>query len=89
MQKITTELNDESTFPCVSISPYLTHDTLFIEEDFLPKEFNDFFAKWQKKNVVNDLGPYRIPDIYIFHQFNTYLYYVRDHGEEKVETKNN
>ena len=47
MQKITIDLNDESNLAFTSISPYLTNDTLFIEKDFLPKEFNDFFAKWQ------------------------------------------
>ena len=45
MQKITIELNDESNLASTSVSPYLTNDTLFIEEDFLPKEFNDFFCK--------------------------------------------
>ena len=57
MQKITIELNDESNLAFTHISPYLTNDTLLIEKDFLPKDFNDSFAKWQWKNVVNDLGP--------------------------------
>ena len=41
-----TELNNEINLSRPSISPNLTNDTLFIQADFLPKEFNDFFAKW-------------------------------------------
>ena len=88
MQKITIELNDESNL--AFISPYLTNDTLFIEKDFLPKEFNDFFTKWQWKNVVNDLGPeYALVFIWAINQSNTYNRYVGDHGEGKADTKHN
>ena len=36
-------LKDESNLVCVSISPHLTYDTLFIKEDFFLKKFNGFF----------------------------------------------
>lgn len=42
-----TELNNEINLSRPSISLNLTNDTLFIQADFLPKEFNDFFAKRQ------------------------------------------
>ena len=46
-QRMKINLKNEGYLVCVSISPHLTSDTLFIKEDFLPKELNDFFAKWQ------------------------------------------
>lgn len=46
-QRMKINLKNEGNLMCVSISPHLTSDTLFIKGDFLPKEFNDFFAKWQ------------------------------------------
>ena len=42
-----TELNNEINLSRPSISLNLTNDTLFIQADFLLKEFNDFFAKRQ------------------------------------------
>ena len=42
-------LKDESNLVCVSISPHLTNDTLFIKEDFFPKKFNGFFKKGNNK----------------------------------------
>lgn len=42
-----TELNNEINLSRPPISLNLTNDTLFIQVDFLPKEFNDFFAKRQ------------------------------------------
>ena len=41
-QRMKINLKNEGNLVCVSISPHLTSDTLFIKEDFLPKEFNDF-----------------------------------------------
>lgn len=90
MQKITIELNEENNLACTPISPYLTNDTLVIQEDFLPKEFNDIFAKWQKQNVVNDLGPqYAVASICVKKRSNIYGRYAEGHGDEKAETKRN
>lgn len=44
-QRMKINLKNEGNLVCVSISPYLTSDTLFIKEDFLPMEFNEFFCK--------------------------------------------
>ena len=49
-------LKDESNLVCVSISPHLTNDTLFIKEDFFPKKFNGFFLKRQQQNFADLLG---------------------------------
>ena len=76
---MTIDLNDKSYLVCVSISPQLTNDTLFIKEDFSPQEFSDFFYKrqQQKHGYIGRI-------VFINH-----MNCVTHQHEEKTKTKQN
>ena len=77
---MTIDLNDKSNLVCVSISPQLTNDTLFIKEDFSPEELSDFFYKRQQQK-----HGYILCLIVCINHMNC----VTDQHEEKTKTKQN